>query len=378
MNQSAALVLFVMSVALILHTYLFYPLLVGLLARGRKRPLPQPDRWPTLTVLLSAYHEEKHIAARLANILAQDYPREKLQVLVGSDGSTDATGTLVRACTDLRVCLFDFLERDGKPSVLKHLVPHATGEILVFTDAATEFAPLALKNLVRHFADPRIGGVGGEIVFYHGEGGATDEGVYWKLETFLRRRESLIDSCLGATGAIYAIRRDLWPDPPANTLVDDFVVPMRVREQGRRFVYDPDALATQRLPSRVAQEMIRRIRIGAGGFQAIGLCWRSLLPWQGFHAFAFWSHKVLRWCVPFFMLAAFAANSFLVPHPFFLVTMMLQLLFYALALVGTLVRRRILLFSAPHYFVVINLALLLGFFRCITGAQRTAWQRTAR
>jgi cellulose synthase/poly-beta-1,6-N-acetylglucosamine synthase-like glycosyltransferase len=161
-------------------------------------------------------------------------------------------------------------------------------------------------------------------------------------------------------------------------LVEDFVVPMRVREQGRRFVYDPEALATQRLPARVSHEMTRRIRIGAGGFQAIGLCRQSLLPSHGFHAFAFWSHKVLRWCVPFFMIAALAANFQLLPQPFFLVTMMLQLLFYALALLGVLVRRKMFIFSIPHYFVVINLALLIGFFRYMTGTQRPAWQRTTR
>ena len=279
----------------VLHSYIFYPLVVGWLAARRPRPAPVMETWPTISILVSAYNEEAHIAGRLANLLAQDYPADRLEILVGSDASTDRTADLVRANPDPRISLRLAAQRAGKPAMLKQLAPQARGEILVFTDAATTFQPGALRNLIRHFADPRVGGVGGEIVFHHGDGGATDEGVYWRLETFLRRRESLIDSCLGATGAIYAIRANRWPDPPANTLVDDLVIPMRVREQGYRFIYEPAAVATQQLPPRVANEMTRRIRIGAGGFQAIGLCWRSLLPTQGFHAFAFWSHKVLRW-----------------------------------------------------------------------------------
>jgi len=247
----------------------------------------------------------------------------------------------------------------------------------VFTDANTQWQPDALKKLARHFADPRIGGVCGRLVF-QGKDVRTDESPYWKLETFLKTNESALDSCLGANGAIYAIRRSAWPEIPDNTFVDDFVIGMRVREQGLRVLYDTEAVATEELPVTVGHEMTRRIRIGAGDFQALVLCWRSLLPWRGLYTWSFWSHKVLRWFGPFFMIGALVANYFLLPAPFFLVTMMLQLAFYALALLGVIVRRKFILFSAPHYFAVINLALLLGFFRYLTGTQRAAWRRTAR
>jgi cellulose synthase/poly-beta-1,6-N-acetylglucosamine synthase-like glycosyltransferase len=154
---------------------------------------------------------------------------------------------------------------------------------------------------------------------------------------------------------------------------------MRVREQGVRIVYDREAVATEELPQSVGHEMTRRIRIGAGDFQALFLCWRSLFPWRGFHSLAFWSHKVLRWLAPFLMVAALISNIALLPRPLFTVLLALQLAFYALAVVGSLRRgRKITLFSAPHYFVTVNLALLLGFLRFITGTQPAAWKRTAR
>jgi len=371
------LILFWASAGALLYSYALYPFLLGRITARRLPHSAAPDRWPSVSILLSAYNEEKNIAARLDNLLQLDYPAS-VEILVGTDGCTDATNDLVRARPDSRLTLHAFPQRRGKPAVLRDLAGMARSEVLVFTDAAAVFAPEALRKLVSHFADPNIGGVGGEIIFYHPGEETTDENVYWRMETFLRRRESLFDSCLGATGAIYAIRRELWPDIPANTLVDDFVVPMRVREQRRRFIYEQEAVATMKLPPAVGDEMVRRIRIGAGGFQAMALCWRSLLPWRGLYTWSFWSHKVLRWLGPFFMLGALIANFFLLPAPFYVVTMMLQLLFYLLALAAVVMPRKLVLFSRPHYFVVINLALLLGFFRYVTGTQRAAWQRTAR
>jgi cellulose synthase/poly-beta-1,6-N-acetylglucosamine synthase-like glycosyltransferase len=248
----------------------------------------------------------------------------------------------------------------------------------VFSDANAMFGSDTLRKLARHFANPQIGGVCGRLVF-HGDNSETDEGLYWKLETYLKTRESALDSCLGVNGAIYAIRKSCWPRIPDNTFVDDFVIGMRIREAGHRVIYDTDAVATEELPQSVGHEMTRRIRIGAGDFQALFLCWRSLLPWRGFYSIAFWSHKVLRWFAPFLMIAALVSNVALLPHPLFAVFLALQLAFYSLALLGAVIRRRkIVLFSAPYYFVTINLALLFGFFRFITGTQQAAWKRTAR
>jgi cellulose synthase/poly-beta-1,6-N-acetylglucosamine synthase-like glycosyltransferase len=369
---------FLGSASVIIYSYAIYPLLLALApARPRKQP-PEPSQWPSVSVVISVYNEEKHIAQRIENLLALDYPSDKLDILIGSDGSTDGTNEFVRNISDPRVRLHAFDQRSGKPGVLNRLVPQARGELLVFSDANAMFATDALRKLARHFSDPHIGGVCGRLIL-HGDNSETDEGPYWKLETYLKTRESTLDSCLGANGAIYAIRKSSWSGIPDNTFVDDFVIGMGVREQGLRVIYDTEAVATEELPHSVGHEMTRRIRIGAGDFQALLLCWRSLLPWRGLYVWSFWSHKVLRWMAPFFMIAALVSNIALLHHPLFAVLLGLQLTFYGLALVGTLLRKRkLVLFSAPHYFVTINLALLFGFFRFATGTQQAAWKRTAR
>ena len=368
--MSAALIVFLASAGAVVYSYVLYPLLLLLLSRRREKT---PDSTtPAVSVLISVFNEEKHIVERIENLLAQDYPG--LEILIGSDGSDDRTNGLAR---QFPVKLHAFFPRAGKPSVLNWLVPVATGELLVFSDANAMFERDALRKLVRHFGDAGIGGVCGRLVF-HGPGRHTEEGPYWKMETWLKIRESAVDSCLGANGAIYAIRKSAWPGIPDNTLIDDFVIGMRVREQGLRFIYDADAVANEDLPTSVGHEMTRRIRIGAGGFQSLMLCWRSLLPWRGVYSWCFWSHKVLRWFAPFFLIAAFVSNFLLLPRPVFLVTMILQCLFYALALANVLLPRKTVLFSAPYYFCSINLALLFGFFRFITRTQRAAWKRTAR
>lgn len=369
---------FLVSAGAIVYSYAIYPLLLALVPSRRREQPTEPAEWPSVSVLISVYNEEKHITARIENLLALDYPPDKLEILIGSDGSTDRTNELVRQSPDARVRLHAFEQRGGKPGVLNRLVPQARGELLVFSDANAMFAPDALRKLARHFAGPQIGGVCGRLVL-HGETSETDEGPYWKLETYLKTRESALDSCLGANGAIYAIRKSCWPGIPDNTFVDDFVIGMRVREQGVRLIYDTEAVATEELPQSVGHEMTRRIRIGAGDFQALFLCWRSLLPWRGLYVWSFWSHKVLRWVAPFFMIAVLVANAALLPSAVFAALLALQLTFYLLAIVGSMMRRRkIVLFSAPHYFVVINLSLLFGFFRLITGTQQAAWKRTAR
>ena len=345
--------------------------------RCHEQPLDPPD-WPSVSVLISVYNEEKHIVTRIENLLALDYPGDKLEILIGSDGSTDSTNELVRRFPDARVKLHAFELRGGKPGVLNRLVPQARGELLVFSDANAMFGRDTLRKLARHFDDPQIGGVCGRLVL-HGDDSETDEGPYWKLETYLKARESALDSCLGANGAIYAIRKAHWPTIPDNTFVDDFVIGMRVREGGHRVIYDTEAVATEELPQSVGHEMTRRIRIGAGDFQALFLCWRSLLPWRGLYSIAFWSHKVLRWFAPFLMITATISNVALLPQPVFVALLVLQVAFYSLALLGAFIHgRKIVLFSAPYYFVTINFALLLGFFRFVTGTQQAAWKRTAR
>jgi len=362
---------------LLIYSYALFPFLLALISRRVPETPTDPSEWPRVSVVLSVFNEEKHIAARLANFVALDYPADRLEFLVGSDGSTDGTEVILASCADKRLHFERMPSRGGKPRVLNYLVRQAKNELLVFTDANTMFATDALKKLVRHFSDPMIGGVCGRLIL-EGNSSETDENAYWRLETFLKTRESRLDSCLGANGGIYAIRRRLWPGIPDNAFVDDFVIGMRVRESGSRVIYDAEAVALEDMPEKVSAEFGRRVRIGAGGFQALVLCWRSLLPWRGAYTWAFWSHKVLRWFGPFFMLGAIIANVMMPWSGLSGTVLSLQLLFYALAVAGALRLGRNSLLSVPHYFVAMNYALLLGFFRFVTGRQRAAWQRTIR
>ncbi len=369
--------IFALALGVVLYTYVGYPLLLYLLPLRPRDESHVPGTWPKISILVSAYNEEKHIFDRITNLLDLDYPAERLEILIGSDGSTDRTVDLASQVADPRVHVLARSVRCGKPAVLKRLAAQATGEVLVLTDANTLFARDALTQLVKGLSDPQVGGVCGRLMLESER--ANCEGVYWNLETGLKVRESRLDSCIGANGAIYAVRREAWPDFPDRTLVDDLVIPLRMRESGWRTIFRPEALAFEEAPRSVRDEMARRIRLGAGGFQALGLCWRSLLFWRGAYAWAFWSHKVLRWLSPFCMLAALLTNSALAGSQPFDGLLALQVEFYALAAAGAILERsgrRLLL--APRYFVAMNLALMMGFFRFVTGTQRVTWKRVAR
>jgi cellulose synthase/poly-beta-1,6-N-acetylglucosamine synthase-like glycosyltransferase len=377
--------------AVILYAWILFPALLAWRSRRTATPSPSPSDsdLPAVAIILSAYNEEAHIAARVRNLLEMDYPG-RWTALIGVDGSKDRTAAeaLAAAAGYPRIEILDFAENRGKVAVLKDLAERIRRDVplLVFTDANTEFEPQALRRLVAPFADKSVGGVCGKLVFVEPAGGKTDENVYWKLENWLKARESDIDSCLGANGAIYAVRSPLfWSAIPSNTIIDDFVIGMKVREQGARMVYEPRAVAVEELPTDIADEWKRRVRIGAGNYQAIRLCAPCLGPSYAAFAWAFWSHKVLRWFTPHLMLAGFAlafagatSNS---PAVGFV-----TLAFYAgaavSALLGVLLGRRGgligTLLGGIHYLLAMQAALFAGFLRFCRGNLEGRWQRTAR
>ena len=343
------LILLILSpLTALVYAWLLYPVLLAAAAsrttvgraagRGESRGSPGPSM--SVAILLSAHNEEEHIAKRIANLLALDPTGTEPVIRVGVDGSDDRTAAraVEQAAGRPDVLVRDVRRRRGKIAMLKDLVAESREDILVFTDANTEFEPHTVNRLLSHFSDPRIGGVCGRLIFIapptdprtdpdtphqssaraeHGAGQAptpyhshtsSTEGFYWRWETRLKGRESAIDSCLGANGAVYAVRRHLfWTGIPSNTVIDDFVIGMKVREQGFRMVYDPEAVAREELPAAAVAEWRRRVRIGAGDYQALGLCRRCLLPRYGRFAWAFWSHKVLRWFTPHLMVLLAAA-----------------------------------------------------------------------
>ena len=385
MTRGAEIVL-VVSLALVGYCYFLYPILIWLCSRlfGRQRDAVRQGEHelPAVTLLIAAHNEERWISARLENALAQEYPREKLEILVASDGSRDATVAIARGFDDCRVRVLDFHENRGKATALNAAFPEARGEVVVFSDANTFFEPGAVRNLVRWFAGPSTGTVCGRLVLTDPAKGRNVDSLYWRYETFMKKCESRLGALLGANGAIYALRKADYVPIAASTLVDDFVIPLLARlKNGKAIIYDSEAVAWEETPPEIADEFRRRSRIGAGGFQAMLRLWRLMLPSQGWIAFSFLSHKVLRWLCPFFLILALVANLFCLDAPVFVGVFLAQMAFYVVAALGAVVPGGGLfgkLVRLPTMFTSMNLALLVGFWNWMSQQQRGVWQRTAR
>ncbi|HSN71991.1 MAG TPA: glycosyltransferase family 2 protein, partial [Steroidobacteraceae bacterium] len=291
--------LFWSSVLMVAYTYAIYPVLMLLMGQRRSsegavQDATVADRdWPDVDVVIAAYNEESHIVERLTNLLDQHYPAHRLRVLVGSDGSSDATVELARSVGSDRVFVQAFGRR-GKASVLNDLVARATAPIIVLSDANTAFDRDAIRWLVRAFDDPAVGAVVGELRLLAADGDNRDS-TYWNVERRLKEAESRIGGLLGANGAIYALRRELYEPLPPDTIVDDFVVGMRIAAAGHRVVYEPRAFAIEDTPSGMDSEFRRRIRIGTGNYQAFFRYPQFLTRTSWGTRFTYLSHKVLRW-----------------------------------------------------------------------------------
>lgn len=382
----------------IVYTYFVYPVLLMILSAlrqlradlryvsqgGSRRPDPAAAaELPTVAVLVAAYNEERHIAERIRNLLALDYPADRLRIYIGSDGSADATNRLVDEAKHERIVFRPFEQRRGKPSVINDLASMAQEEILVFTDANTSFEPDAVTRLVRHFGDAGVGCVCGELRLVAGASNENPDNVYWRYERMLKFFEGRLGALLGANGGVYALRREHYRPIPPDTIVDDFTISVDLIERGLRCHYDPEARATEEIPPRIGDEFRRRVRIGIGNYQALRRHVGLLNPRHGYAALAFLSHKCLRWFAPHCMVIALLTNIVLAlaGSGFWQVMLALQLAFYLLAAIGHLAGRggqvpRVL--RLPVFFVSMNMALLIGFYRYLTGAFSGAWARSAR
>jgi cellulose synthase/poly-beta-1,6-N-acetylglucosamine synthase-like glycosyltransferase len=382
----ALTILFWTAWSLIFYTYCVFPALLALFARalgGRTSApprKPEAQELPRVAMVVAAYNEAAVIPEKLANTWKIDYPADRLQLVVGSDGSSDGTNELVRACPDPRVRAFLFEERRGKISVLNDLMGQVDADIVVMSDANTMFAPDAIRNLVRHFTDPRVGCVSGELGLEQ-DGGVSGEGLYWKYEGWIKRNESRLGFLIGCNGGIFAIRPELYEPLPSSTVVEDFVLSMRILERGYYVRFEPTARATEPPCPTAHAEMVRKTRIGAGGFQALGLTYGLLHPRHGLCAFAFWGHKVLRWLVPMFLIAAFGANLALAGDELYRLLLLAHGCGAAVAgwaynaRAGTPVPRWVRPIS---YFYLMNYALLCGFLRFVFRTQRVTWDRASR
>jgi cellulose synthase/poly-beta-1,6-N-acetylglucosamine synthase-like glycosyltransferase len=375
--------IFFISAGLIIYTYFGYPLLLALLARLFPHPVHRRETYtPTLTLLIAAYNEEDVITAKLENSLALDYPADRLQILVATDGSDDRTPDLVGHYAAQGIGLSHHPERRGKMAAIERAMPLVHGDIVVFSDANTFYRPHALRKLVRNFADARVGAVCGKRTISKDQRALTQsESLYWRYESFIRQKESLIDSITGVDGEMLALRQELYRPPTAMVINDDVYLAYTVLNQGYRVIYEPEAITEEKMSESLHDERIRRSRNVAGRYQLFlrpgTIPWRR--PWI---AFAALSHKALRPLVPFFMILSYAANLLwwctakesIIPAGI----LAGQTLFYTGAVAGWLLDRCGItnkLLYIPYYLCSANLAAVKGVAKFISGRQSTQWKK---
>jgi cellulose synthase/poly-beta-1,6-N-acetylglucosamine synthase-like glycosyltransferase len=375
-------IIFWCAIAFLAYTHAGYPLLIWARSRLRPRSSAVPAEaasLPTVSILVVAYNEGARIEGRLENLLTLDYPRDRLEIILASDGSTDDTVMRVQRFQGDGFRLVARSHRRGKTSALNELIPQARGDIVLLADARQRFAPDALRHLVRHFSDPGVGAVSGELIIVNGKDGpAVGEGVgfYWRYEKFIRRSESLVDSTVGVTGAIYALRRDLFEAVPDDTLLDDVLIPMRIVRRGYRVLFEPAALAWDHSAPTAEAEFARKVRTLAGNFQLFARAPWLLNP----RANRIWlqacSHKACRLLSPFWLAAALGANLLLVQEPLYALALAGQLALYGAAACGHLLRNhrgRNRLLGVPYAFCLLNWAVVVGLLRYMNGRQRVTW-----
>lgn len=377
--------LFLFWTALILLGYLYvgYPIAAWLRARLRPRTYHRAPAEPAVTVVVVAHNEADRIGPRLENLLALDYPRNKLEIVVASDGSTDETVDGARQYKDAGVHVRVFMERRGKAAVLNDVVPAARGEIVVLADARQSFEPGAVRALVATFADPDVGAVSGELMLTGGRAsGAAGEGAcfYWRYEKFIRRHESLAGSTVGATGAIYAIRRTLFEPIPADTILDDVLIPLRIVRRGYRVLFEQDARAYDGASATAREEFVRKARTIAGTFQLFAREGWLFNPVRNSLWFETMSHKGLRLLAPVLQTVVLATGFGLPDLLLYRSMLVAQLLFYGAALGGygrRHVRRPLRVLTVPYTVCLMNWATIVGFVRFVTRRQRVTWERVS-
>lgn len=374
--------LFFLTVALLVYVYFGYPALLWILRRFRHvTAAPVLDAYePTISILIAAHNEQRGLARKLQGTLALDYPKGKARVIVVSDGSTDRTAEIARAFDGERLTVLDLPRNVGKAAAQNRATQSATGDILLFTDANASLQRDALRQLVKHLGDDRVGCVVGKVTYLNqGETGVSEgEGLYWRYELLLRRMESVVGNLVAGSGPIMAFRHDLF-EPLDASVSEDFFLPMRAAIKGYRTVFEPDAVSTERLFQVTPRDMLKtRIRTTTLDARSLFLCRALLNPFRyPLYSCGLVSHKVLRWLVPFFLMALFGVNLLLLDQPFYRFTLAAQIVCYALAGLGYLwqrTRRKPPLFlGIPFSFCLVNAAAAVGVARFLMGKKAGRW-----
>jgi biofilm PGA synthesis N-glycosyltransferase PgaC len=381
--ESIDFTLFWVALALLGYLYLGYPIAAWLRARLRPRSHRRAPAEPTVTLIVVAHNEEDRIVPRLDNLLALDYPRDRLDIVLASDGSTDGTVGRARRYEEAGVRVHAFAKRRGKAAVLNDVVPSARGEIVVLADARQRFDPSAVRALVANFADPEVGVVSGELLMTPARASAAigqGASFYWRYEKFIRRLESCTGSTVGATGAIYAIRRTLFTPIPDDTILDDVVIPMRIVRQGYRVVFEPRARAYDSASATSRAESVRKVRTIAGTFQLFARETWLFNPFRNPVWFETLSHKGLRLLAPVLQVVVLATGFGLPDLPVYRLLLAAQFLFYGAALGGYTHRhwqRRFRILTVPYTICLLNWSTVVAFTRVVAGRQRPTWDRAA-
>jgi cellulose synthase/poly-beta-1,6-N-acetylglucosamine synthase-like glycosyltransferase len=369
------------SLAILGYVCLGYPILARLRAAISPRTRRREPIEPRVTVIVAAHNEADRIERRLRNLLALDYPADKLEIIVGSDGSTDDTALRAGTFTAAGVVVCAFGTRRGKPAMFNRLVPHASGEIIVFADARQRFDPRAIRALVANFADAAVGAVSGELVMRatdEAEIGGEGAAMYWSYEKLIRSNESRGGSTVGATGAIYAIRKALFEPLPEDTILDDVLIPVRIARQGYHVVFEPAAKAFDVAPANARAELARKARTIGGTFQLFARERWLLNPRVNPLWFETISHKALRLAIPLLLATMLVTNLILIEVWPYQLTMAGQAAFYAAAAMGCLHRRTSrtgMLLKLPYTMCLLSWATVIGFVRFVTDDQEVTWER---
>jgi len=379
-------------ISIVFYAYLGYGIVLYVLIKIKRIFKPRkdyysPDYEPEVTLVVPAYNEEDFILKKVENSLSLDYPKDKFRIIFITDGSSDGTRDLL--VQDGRVEVLHEDRRAGKSAAENRAMQHVKSEIVVFCDANTLLNREAIRELVKHYENPKVGAVSGEkrIMTSEAEGAsAAGEGIYWKYESALKRFDSEILTIVGAAGELVSFRTSLVQDLEEDTILDDFMQSMRIASNGYRVIYEPNAYAMETSSENVEEELKRKVRICAGGWQSM-----SRLPqaWNIFKhpllTFLYVSHRVLRWSIAAFALPLiFLLNAFLVletQSPFYTAIMAAQMIFYLMAFTGWYLQSRKIKFKLlfiPYYFTMMNYAVFAGFKRWVKGSQKATWERAKR
>lgn len=377
--QAVALFIFWACAVALVYVYVGYPALLALIAPFVPRTKPKPGYLPTLSVLIAAYNEEANIGKKVEQTLALDYPAEKLEILVLSDGSTDHTDEIIRAFKDPRVRLIRMEPRRGKTAAQNRGVREARGEVLVFSDATTVYHAQALRYLACNYEDPKVGAVSGRYQYFDPEGNSpTGLGTmaFWNYENLLKTLQSRIRTISGCCGCIYSVRKSAYTQLP-DDVISDLVQPLWVIQKGFRVAFEDRALAYEETTQSAGEEFSMRVRVITRGIRGLLSVPDILKPWKfGWIAFQLLSHKILRWLVPFFLVLLFASNGALAGHATYGFFLVLQTLFYAWALLSMAVpaQRRWKILGIPLYFCLLNAAALCSVIEVIRGRKYVTWE----